>query len=340
MYDALRPDLCLAVGVGLQGINHKRGMVTKMQKQTKKQKILSLISNMFILIAGNALYASATVFFIMPSGLVMGGVTGVSILVQSFFPNIEVSYLIFALNVVLFVWGAIVLGRHFVVTTGASTLLYPLFVNIFERVSRHFDFDMNKFMSSESDMILFSLAAGLIIGVAVGIVVRIGASTGGSDIPPLVFNKLFGLPMGAGMLLVDGTIILAQFIAYLDLSRVLYGVVMVMIYSYVINQVSVMGSGKVEVSVVSDQYDEIRATIMSELGRGITLLSARKGMTGAHCKMVMTVVSTRQLARVKKIVLGIDPSAFMVITRVSEVNGNGFSFSKGDKKLDKSELLK
>ena len=63
-------------------------------------------------------------------------------------------------------------------------------------------------------------------------------------------------------------------------------------------------------------------------------------MTGDRCKMVMTVVSTRQLARVKKIIQSIDPSAFMIITSVSEVNGNGFSFSKGDKKLDKSELLK
>ena len=142
------------------------------------------------------------------------------------------------------------------------------------------------------------------------------------------------------MLMVDGAIILAQFIAYKDLSRVLYGVIMVIIYSYVINQVTVMGSGSVEISVISDQYDEIRATIMAETGRGITLLSGRKGMTGDRCKMVMTVVSTRQLARVKKIIQSIDPSAFMIITSVSEVNGNGFSFSKGDKKLDKSELLK
>lgn len=313
-------------------------MVKTMQKQSKAQKIMGIISNLLTLIAGNALYAFATVVFIMPSGLVMGGVTGVSMLVQSFFPNMEVSYLIFAMNVALFIWGAIVLGRHFVVTTGASTVLYPLFVNIFERVFKNFK--ISDYMSGSDNLLLFALVAGMIIGVAVGIVVRIGASTGGSDIPPLVFNKLFGLPMGAGMLLVDGTIILAQFIAYMDLTRVLYGVIMVIVYSYVINQVTVMGSGKVEISVVSDQYDEIRATIMSELGRGITLLSARKGMTGAHCKMIMTVVSTRQLARVKKIVLGIDPAAFMVITRVSEVNGNGFSFSKGDKKLDKSELLK
>ena len=308
------------------------------KKISKKKKVLIFILNALILVVGNAMYAFAVVMFIRPSGLVMGGVTGVSLLVEHFYPGFEISYFILIVNVLLYILGAVVLGKHFIITTGASTILYPLSVHIFERVFKNFD--INQYMTIKDNMLLYAMVAGLIIGVAVGIVVRSGASTGGSDIPPLVINKLTGLPVGVGMFIVDGTIIAAQFIAYMDLSRVLYGVIMVIIYSYVISQVTVMGSGKVEICVVSDEYNEIRATVMSELGRGITLLSARKGMTGEHSKMIMTVVSSRQLARVKKIVLSIDPSAFMIITRVSEVNGNGFSFSKGDKKLDKTELLK
>ena len=308
-------------------------------KVSKGKKAASFLYTVFILLLGNAMYALAVILFIRPSGLVMGGVTGVSLLVEHFYPKIEISYFILAVNVLLYILGAFVLGKHFIITTGASTILYPAFVNLFERVFRNFDISKYN-MPPTDNMLLYAMVSGLLIGVAVGLEVRHGASTGGSDIPPLVLNKLTGVPVGAGMLMVDGAIILAQFIAYKDLSRVLYGVIMVIIYSYVINQVTVMGSGSVEISVISDQYNEIRATIMAETGRGITLLSGRKGMTGERCKMVMTVVSTRQLARVKKIIQSIDPSAFMIITSVSEVNGNGFSFSKGDKKLDKSELLK
>ncbi len=301
---------------------------------SKRRKILMAIANSVILVLGNALYAFAVAAFIMPTGIVVGGVTGISIFLEKFIPAgwpIEVSYIVFAINVALFILGAIVIGKRFAITTAASTVLYPFFLGVFEKV-----FASNALIPN--DLILNAAVAGLLIGVSIGIVARTGASTGGMDIPPLVINKLTGAPVGTTLLCFDVVIIATQLIKS-DLTHVLYGVVMIVINSFVINQVMVMGNEKIQISVISNHMEEVRAAILTDMHRGITLISSRKGLTGEPCEMVMTIISTRQLARAKRLILDVDPTAFMIVTRVSEVNGNGFSFkNKDDKKLDRSDI--
>ncbi|MBQ8915026.1 MAG: YitT family protein [Clostridia bacterium] len=302
---------------------------------SKKRKVLTTIANSVILVLGNALYAFAVAAFIIPSNIVVGGVTGISIFLEKFIPEswpIEVSYIVFVINAALFVLGSIVLGKRFAITTAASTVLYPLFLGIFER------FFSSRAPLIPDDLILSAATAGLLVGCAIGIVARTGASTGGMDIPPLVINKLTGAPVGTTLLCFDTVIIATQLIKS-DLTHILYGVVMIVINSFVINQVMVMGNEKIQISVISNNMAEVRAAILTDMHRGITLISSRKGLTGEPCEMVMSIISTRQLARAKRLILDVDPAAFMIVTRVSEVNGNGFSFKKvDDKMLDRSDL--
>ena len=301
---------------------------------TKKRKALMMVLNSVILVFGNALYAFAVAAFVMPAGIVVGGVTGISIFLEKFIPEswpIEVSYIVFVINAGLFILGAIVLGKRFAITTAASTVLYPIFLGIFEKI-------FTKMILIPDDLILNAAVAGLLIGTAIGIVARTGASTGGMDIPPLVVNKLTGAPVGTTLLCFDVVIIATQLIKS-DLTQVLYGVLMIVINSFVVNQVMVMGNEKIQISVISNNMEEVRAAILTEMHRGITLISSRKGLTGEPCEMVMTIISTRQLARAKRLILDVDPGAFMIVTRVSEVNGNGFSFKKSDDKmLDRSDI--
>ncbi|MBE6588277.1 MAG: YitT family protein [Ruminococcaceae bacterium] len=306
---------------------------------SKRKKVLMAIANTVILVLGNALYAFAIAAFVMPTGIVVGGVTGISIFLEKFIPEgwpIEVSYIVFAINLGLFILGAVVIGKRFAITTAASTVLYPFFLGIFEKI-----FAAGGPLSGpdmEVDLILNAAVAGLLIGVSIGAVARTGASTGGMDIPPLVINKLTGAPVGTTLLCFDAVIIATQLIKS-DLTEVLYGVVMIVINSFVVNQVMVMGNEKIQISVISNNMEEVRAAILTDMHRGITLISSRKGLTGEPCEMVMTIISTRQLARAKRLILDVDPTAFMIVTRVSEVNGNGFSFKKkDDKKLDRSDI--
>lgn len=297
---------------------------------TKGQKVLGMIGKNLILVGGNAMYALAIVLFVMPSGLVTGGVTGISIMISRF-TGVEVSYFVFAINIALFIWGSVVLGKHFCVTTAASTVLYPGFLYIFQRVFKGVTL-------IEDDMVLCAAAAGVMIGFAVGVVARTDSSTGGMDIPPLIINKWTGFPVGTMLCIIDATVIGIQ-LPVSSVRQALYGILMVVVYSFVINQVMMMGNGKLQIQVISSCTKEVRDAVLTELHRGVTLLSGKRGLSGEPCDVVLTVVSSRQLARAKKTILAVDPDAFMIISKVGEVDGNGFSFSKGDKKLDKSDIL-
>ncbi len=297
---------------------------------TKGQKVLDMIGKNLILVGGNAMYALAIVLFVMPSGLVTGGVTGISIMISKL-TGVEVSYFVFAINIALFIWGSVVLGKHFCVTTAASTVLYPGFLYIFQRVFKDV-------VLIEDDLVLCAAAAGVMIGFAVGVVARTDSSTGGMDIPPLIINKWTGFPVGTMLCIIDATVICAQ-LPVSSVRQALYGILMVVVYSFVINQVMMMGNGKLQIQVISNSTKEVRDAVLTELHRGVTLLSGKRGLSGEPCDVVLTVVSSRQLARAKKTILAVDPDAFMIISKVGEVNGNGFSFSKGDKKLDKSDIL-
>lgn len=300
---------------------------------SKKRKIFDLIYNIIILLIGNALYALTVELIVIPTNLVTAGVTGISVFLSHYIP-VDVSLIVLILNVILFVLGAAVLGKHFFVTTLASTLLYPFFLFIFERTFKNSNF----LAEIIDDRVLCVIIAGLLMGVSLGLVVRIGASTGGTDIPPLIAHKLLGLPVGTGILILDAVTIFVQLIDY-DLKSVFYGVIVVMIYSAVIDKVTVLGTGTIQLSIVSDHADEIRRAILTELGRGVTLISSTRGLSGQRENMVMSVIYRLQVPRAKRIILSIDPSAFIVITQVTEVTGNGFSFLKDDKKLRNSDLI-
>ena len=308
-------------------------------KLSKKQLVLREIGRNLILVLGNAVYALAVALFVRPAGLVIGGVTGISIMLNQVVPFLRVAYIVFAINIVLVIWGSIVLGKHFCVTTAASTVLYPLFLDIFERLVQSGNVAASAFGSELfSDLALCAAVAGVLIGVSVGMVARTDSSTGGMDIPPLIINKWTGAPVGTTLMIIDATVIGSQLFAGRSVRQTLYGILMVVVYSVVINQVMIMGNGKMQIQVISAKTAEVRAAILTELHRGITLLTARRGLSGEECEVVLTVVSNRQLARAKKTILAVDPDAFMIVSKAGEVNGNGFSFWKGDKLLDKSDI--
>lgn len=299
---------------------------------SKKRKLINLLIDAFILVVGNFLYAVSVEMIIVPAGLVTGGVTGVSVMIGKSL-GIKTSYLVLAFNIILFILGTLFLGRKFMITTITSTILYPAELFICETFLK----DCGIFDSILEDKYLCIVVAGVLIGIAVGFIVRIGASTGGSDIPPLIVTKLTGFPIGTGMLITDALLIAVQIVSY-NLKDIAYGVIIVVIYSVIIDKISMMGAGSVQISVLSSHGDEIRKAILTDLDKGVTLLSVTRGMSGEKDKMVMSVIHKRQVSRAKRLIIDIDPNAFIIITRVTEVNGNGFSFHKPDGKPEITDI--
>lgn len=270
------------------------------------------------ILAGNTAYALAVTMFILPNGLITGGTTGLAL----FFYHqlgLPIQTFVTVFNVAMFLAGAVVLGRTFALTTIISTFYYPLILSVFQKLPA-----LGKVTD---DNLLAVIFAGLLIGGGIGVVIRAGASTGGMDIPPLVLHKKLGLPVSGTMNTMDTAILLLQ-IAFSDKERVLYGILLVLIYTSVLNKVLLLGRAKMQVKIVTEHYEEINQAIASQLDRGVTLFRSRTGHLKKDGYVVMSVVSHRELVQLNQLIQTIDPQAFIVIHQVNEVRGRGFTLVK------------
>ena len=177
------------------------------------------------------------------------------------------------------------------------------------------------------DLVLNTVFAGFGIGISLGITIRAGASTGGMDIPPLVLNKWFHLPVSSTMMVFDFVILAAQ-AAFSPVRQSLYGVVMAIIYTVVLDKVLMLGTTRTEVKIISAKSDEICAAIFAQLDRGVTILHGEGGYLREPESVLLSVVSNRQLPRLEKLAHAIDPTCFMIVRHVTEVSGRGFSLEK------------
>ncbi len=306
-----------------------------LKKPTKRQVSKFLLDCLFI-IAGNACAAGAAALFIVPNGFVMGGTTGIGIFVRNLlvaYGNVSpvitewaVNITVYVGNIILFVIGAVLLGKKFAVTTLAGTLLYPMFMTVFQIANKAYVGKYGAPMGMHGELaspLLAAMTGAILFGLGIAIVVRVGASTGGTDIPPLIFQKYFGLSVSVGLWLVDGTIVLLQLIA-VDVTHVLYGLVITLLCSFVVDKVSPVGKKRYQVKVVSNQYLEIRDMILNKISRGVSILYGQTGYFKEDLHMLLTVVSAHQLVALKEEIERIDPEAFMTVSVVSEVHGRGF----------------
>ena len=267
---------------------------------------------------GNALYSLAVALFLEPAGLITGGATGIALAIGRL-TGLPVSGLLLFINLAMLVWGWAVLGRAFALNTLASSVLSPAFLGLFEGLLA------GRVLTE--DIFLCTVFSGLGIGVALGLVIRSGASTGGLDIPPLVLNKWFKLPVPATMLTFDIAVLLMQAV-FSPVQQVLYGVVMVLIHTIVMDKMLMLGASRTEVKIVSSQSDAICAAILAQLDRGVTILHGEGGYTHEPSAVLLSIVSNRELPRLEKLAHSIDPTCFLIVSHVTEVSGRGFSLDK------------
>ena len=274
--------------------------------------------NALAIVVGNALYALTVALFLMPAGLVTGGATGIA-LAANRLTGLSTSGVLLAVNLAMLVLGRAVLGRTFALSTLASTLLSPVALELWQRLLA------GRVLTE--DLLLCALFGGLGIGVSLGMVIRAGASTGGMDIPPLVLQKLFHLPVSVTMMVFDLLILLAQAVSS-PLEQVLYGIVMIFVYTIVLDKMLLYGDTRTEVKIISPRSEAIREAILSQIDRGVTVLYGEGGYLRERSAVLLSVVSNRELPRVERLVRSIDPECFMVVSHVTEVSGRGFSLSK------------
>lgn len=289
--------------------------ILKMKEELKR---LFDLNKLFQVILGNTIYCIGVVSFILPLGLITGGTTGLGLIIQEF-SNLPIEIFTGIFNITMFILAWLVLGAAFAITTLVSTFYYPVILGLFQKI---------EFLQGlTDDPLLGTIFAGLLIGVGLGVVIRAGASTGGMDIPPLIINKKLGLSISKTMYAFDFAILLGQMM-FRDSEKALYGILLVVIYTFVMDKVLVNGKSRMQVKIVSDYYAEINCMIQEKLDRGSTFFLSETGYLHKETKTLMTVVSRRELVKLQQEVNKIDPAAFIVIHEVKEVMGHGFSMRK------------
>ena len=276
------------------------------------------MKNFLFIILGNLIFALGIATFVIPNGLIMGGSTGLALSVQHFL-GIDITITVAIINIVTFLAGLFILGKKFAATTLISTFIFPFFLNYFK--------DIEKLKHITSDTLLSAIFAALLVGTGVGIVLRVGASTGGLDIPAIILNKKRGVPIAIVLYAIDISILLSQMI-FSNIEQILYGIIIVLITTMVINKVIVYGKNDFMVTIISEKYLEISENIHNKIDRGTTFIDIQTGYKKNNQQAVMSVISKRELHSLNKLVQEIDPKAFIIINQINQVKGRGFSLDK------------
>ena len=269
----------------------------------------------FAIIAGNMLLGFAVAAFILPSSVIMGGATGVGVVLARFIP-LDTALIVLCVNLLALALGWAVLGWRFVLATVASSLLYPIFLGAAQRVP---DID-----GLTADPLLSALLGGGLVGIAVGLVMRVGSSTGGTDVVNLVLHKWTHIPVSVAVYLTDIVIMGAQAV-FSDPEQILYGVVLLVVETIVLDKVMLLGQSQIQLFVISSRYEEIRQKCLTKLQAGITMVQIETGRTRSPQRGVLCVIPPRKLYAAQSLIQSVDPNAFLTITQIKEVRGQGFS---------------
>ena len=276
------------------------------------------IINFLQILLGNACMAFAVSTLILENGIVCGGVSGIGSAMEHYF-GINLSLVVAVLNVALFLLGFFYFGRNFALSIVVSTFAFPVFLEIFETIPQ-----LHGYLD---DSLLAMVIGGCLVGFGIGMVIRVNASTGGVEILAQFISKQFKVPVHIVLNIVDLTVLVLQF-TYSDTTNIIYGVIMTFVTSTVLKKTLLSGTSLIQVTVISDVYEQVRRAIIDEMDAGVTMLMSEKGYTEKDSKLVMSVIPYNKLPRIKAKVQEIDPSAFVIVSKVEEVGGQGFTLER------------
>lgn len=282
------------------------------------KKLMERMRSYLMIALGTALTAAAFGLIVLPQGLAAGGITGLSVLLSRVLP-LPVSAIVFALNAGLFLLGWACVGRDFAFKTLLVSLLFPVLLELFQR--------LDILTELSADPLISSLLAGGMLGFGTGLVLLGNGSCGGFDILGVVLNKKLGVPVSLVMVLCDGSVLIAQALK-LGVLNTVYGVLVILVCSFTINRVLTNGKEEGQMLIFSQKYEEIRRALLDDQDVGLTFLNGETGYMRRPIKVIVTVMPHSKIETVKKAVYGIDPTAFLLLNSTRYVGGKGYTISR------------
>lgn len=280
--------------------------------------------NIFFILLGAAIFSFGLVHFNMQNHLAEGGFTGLTLIIYQL-TGFNPSYSNLLLNIPVFIIGWNYLGRTSFYYTIIGTVGVSFWIWIFHTYQIK--------LALGDDLILVALFAGVFIGGGIGIIFRYGGTTGGVDILAQFAKKLFGMQVGRAMFIFDACVIALSIVTYLNYREAMYTLVAVFIASRVIDVIQEGTYSARGAMIISTKNDEIAEKIMTEMNRGVTVLNGYGFFTKQKREVLYCVVSKNELFRLKNAITSIDPHAFVSVSEVNDVLGEGFTLDENKNPL-------
>ncbi|MDQ0218971.1 YitT family protein [Peribacillus cavernae] len=282
--------------------------------------------NIFFILFGSGILGFGLIHFNIQNNLAEGGFTGLTLIIYQLV-GINPSYSNLILNIPLFFLGWRHLGKTAFLYTIIGTVSLSVWLWIFER----FQFDM----PLGDDLMLAALFAGIFVGIGLGIIFRYGGTTGGSDIIARLAFRYTGWSMGRTMFLFDALVITLSIITYLDYREAMYTLVAVFIGARVIDFMQEGAYSARGAMIISDKNTEIAAKIMKDMDRGVTVLRGYGSFTKTDREVLYCVVGKNEIVRLKNAITSVDPHAFVSVSIVHDVLGEGFTLDENKNPIDR-----
>ncbi len=276
----------------------------------------SAVKQYAMIVVGSLLFAATDVLFVNPYKLAPGGVYGIANVMYWLFGT-KISYVAMSLEIPLLLTGIYFLGPKFGFKTVLSIILIAGGVYTMESTWGYAPVIVD-------DILISSVVAGVLYGIAVGLIFKAHATSGGTDIISMIVSKYSGMSLGRVVLIVDSAVTLITLIAFQDIRLPIYSLILIFIQSKVIDVVVDGLQTYKTVLIVSNKADEIRKIIIDDLERGGTFLESEGMYSGERKKTIYTVIDRRQFLTLRDEIYTIDPTAFINVLDSTEIMGEGF----------------
>ena len=282
---------------------------------------------------GNILVAIAFCFFLDPNELVIGGTGGIATILRLQF-GFDFAVSNFVINTTLLIIGLFLLGKEFFIKTVYSTLVLPLYMHFFEFIYKLLTPNGGLLVENSILAILFS---SLILGYGIGIVLKQGGTTGGTEVPQKIFYKYFHIPFSVSLFMIDGVIVLVSSFLIkeanqpeqiINFNMILYAAICMYLSGMVMDQIVFSGFNSRAVHIISEKNDQIKESILKDFERGVTQIKVVGGYTNTEKSELVCILTSNEFYKLKALIHEIDPNAFFYVVRANEVSGEGFTRSK------------
>lgn len=268
---------------------------------------------------GTFMYALGVTQFIMPHHFVMGGLTGVAVLIN-YAVGWPVSVLVFVMNAMLLLVAFRILGTEFLLKTIVGVASLTTFIGMFE------SFQWTPIMTEEP--LMAGLIGSIVAGAGVGLVLSVNGSSGGTDIIVLVINKYRNITPGRTMLFVDLVIVASSYVIFRSMETIVFGVIIIAVMATSVDWVLNGIRQSVQFFIISQKYEEIATQINLQLHRGCTVLDGTGWYTKRTQKVLLVMARRNESTSIFRLVKGIDENAFISQSNVIGIYGQGFDRMK------------